>query len=52
MSSRKKLDFKWLRPYQVYNANKEKGYYKLKELRPNRVLLYRMFSRNKLKLFY
>jgi hypothetical protein len=35
----KKLDFKWLGPYQIYNTNKEKGYYKLKELRPNKVLL-------------
>ena len=37
MSLYKKLDFKQLGPYQVYNINKEKGYYKLKELRPNKV---------------
>ena len=52
MSLRKKLDFRWLRPYQIYNINKEKGYYKLKELKLNKVLLYRTFSKSRLKLFY
>jgi len=52
MSSYKKLDFKWLGPYQIYNANKEKGYYRLKELKPDRALLYRTFSKSRLKLFY
>jgi len=52
MSSRKKLDFKWLRLYQIYNTNKEKGYYRLKELKPNKVLLYKTFFKSRLKLFY
>jgi hypothetical protein len=52
ISLRRKLDFRWLGPYQVYNANKEKGYYKLKELGPNGALLREMFSRSRLKLFY
>ena len=52
MSLYKKLDFKQLGPYQVYNTNKEKGYYKLKELKPNRALLYKTFSKSRLKLFY
>ena len=30
----------------MYNINKEKDYYKLKELRPNKVLLYKIFSKS------
>jgi len=52
MSLRRKLDFRWLGPYQIYSANKEKGYYRLKELKPDRALLRRTFSRSRLKLFY
>jgi len=52
MSSRKKLDFRWLRLYQIYSANKEKGYYRLKELRLNEALLRRTFFKSRLKLFY
>jgi len=48
----KKLDFKWLRLYQIYNVNKEKGYYKLKELGLNKALLYKTFFKSRLKLFY
>ena len=52
MSSRRKLDFRWLGPYQIYSANKEKGYYRLKELGPDGALLRGTFSRSRLKLFY
>jgi hypothetical protein len=52
MSSRRKLDFRWLGPYQIYSANKEKGYYKLKELGPDGALLRGTFSGSRLKLFY
>ena len=52
MSSSRKLDFRWLGPYQIYSANKEKGYYKLKELGPDGALLRGTFSGNRLKLFY
>ena len=52
MSLRKKLDFRQLRLYQIYSVNKEKGYYRLKELKPDRALLYRTFSKSRLKLFY
>jgi hypothetical protein len=52
MSLRKKLDFRWLGLYQIYNANKEKGYYRLKELGPDGALLRRTFFRSRLKLFY
>ena len=44
ISLRRKLDFKQLRPYQIYSINKKKGYYKLKELGLDRVLLRRTFS--------
>ena len=52
MSLRRKLDFRWLGPYQIYSANKEKGYYRLKELKPDRALLRGTFSKSRLKLFY
>ena len=52
MSLRKKLDFKWLKLYQIYNTNKEKGYYRLKELKLNKVLLRKTFLKSRLKLFY
>ena len=52
MSLYKKLDFKQLRPYQIYSINKEKGYYKLKEFKPNRALLRKTFFKSRLKLFY
>ena len=52
MSSRRKLDFRWLGPYQIYSANKEKGYYRLKEFKPDKALLYKTFFKNRLKLFY
>jgi hypothetical protein len=52
MSLQRKLDFRWLGPYQIYSVNKEKDYYKLKELGPNKALLRRTFSRSRLKLFY
>jgi hypothetical protein len=52
MSLYKKLDFRWLRLYQIYNINKEKSYYRLKELGLNKALLRRTFFRNRLKLFY
>ena len=52
MSLRKKLDFKQLRLYQIYNINKEKGYYKLKEFKFNKALLRRTFFKSRLKLFY
>jgi hypothetical protein len=52
MSSHRKLDFRWLGPYEISYANKEKGYYKLKELRPNGAHLRGTFSGNRLKLFY
>ena len=52
MSLRKKLDFRQLGLYQIYSANKEKGYYRLKELGSDRALLYRTFSGSRLKLFY
>ena len=52
MSSNRKLDFRWLGPYQIYVASKDKGYYKLKELRPDRVLLRGTFLESRLKLFY
>jgi hypothetical protein len=52
MSSRRKLDFRWLGPYQIYDANKEKGYYKLKELGPDGAVLRGTYSGSRLKLFY
>ena len=52
MSLRKKLDFRWLGLYQIYSVNKKKGYYRLKEFRPDRALLRGTFSRSRLKLFY
>ena len=52
MSSRRKLDFRWLGPYQIYSANKEKGYYRLKELGPDGALLRGTFSGSRLKLFH
>jgi hypothetical protein len=52
MSLYRKLDFRWLGPYKIFYINKEKGYYKLKELGPNGAYLQGMFLGNKLKLFY
>ena len=52
MSLCRKLDFRWLGPYEIFYINKEKGYYKLKELGPNRAYLRRTFSGSRLKLFY
>ena len=51
MSSSRKLNFRWLGPYKIYATNKEKGFYRLKELRPNRVLLKGTFLGSRLKLF-
>ena len=52
ISLRKKLNFKQLRLYQIYNINKEKSYYKLKEFKLNKILLYKTFFKSRLKLFY
>ncbi len=52
MSSNRKLDFRWLGPYQIKHANTEKGYYKLKELGPNGAMLGGTYARNRLKLFH
>ena len=52
MSSNQKLDFRWLGPYQIHSANNDKGYYKLKELGPDGVLLRGTFPGNRLKLFH
>ena len=45
-----KLSFKWLGPYQICNAVKDKGTYILKEL--NRLRLAGIFAGNRLKKFH
>jgi hypothetical protein len=52
MSSSRKLDFRWLGPYEIASANLVKGYYRLKELGPDGVLLRGTFSGSRLKLFF
>ena len=52
MSSSRKLDFRWLGPYQIKAVNKEKGYYRLKELGPDGPTLKGTFSGSRLKLFF
>lgn len=52
ISNAMKLDFRWLGPYQIGEANVEKGYFKLKELGNDGVHLKGTVSTNKLKLFY
>jgi hypothetical protein len=52
MSSNRKLDFRWLGPYQILHANTEKGYYHLKELGPDGPKLRGTFAGSRLKLFH
>jgi hypothetical protein len=47
MSLYRKLDFRWLRPYKISYINTEKGYYKLKELGPNKAYLRGIFLENR-----
>jgi hypothetical protein len=51
-STRRALDFRWLGPYEIAEANTEKGYYKLKELGPDGPWLQSTFAGSMLKLFH
>lgn len=46
----RKLFFKWLRSYRIYNAKKNKDIYILEKL--NKLPLASTFLRNRLKKFY
>jgi hypothetical protein len=52
MSSDRKLDFRWLGLYEIYSANNDKGYFKLKEIGLDRVYLKGTFLGSRLKLFF
>jgi hypothetical protein len=52
ISSDRKLDFRWLGPYEIYSANNDKGYFKLKEMGPDGVHLKGTFAGSRLKLFF